>query len=182
MEIVVNDTNILIDLYNAGLLPHCKSLDLDFRTLDVVMSEIEEKNQLEAVEELVSDGTLRVDSLSPNQVERVFQMVREYEGYCNLSPEDISVMVYAKDNHCRLLTGDKTLRAKAIIENIQVSGVLYLTDLLSEAHILSYAEMAESLEFLLASNSRLPRKLIQERISRLREANVGINLLPNDDD
>lgn len=168
MEIVVNDTNILIDLYNAGLLSHCKSLDLDFRTLDVVISEIEDSNQFEAVEELVSDGTLRVDSLSPNQVERVFQMIREYDGVCNLSPEDISVMVYAKDNNCRLLTGDKTLRTKAFIENIQVSGVLYLTDLLSEAHVLSYSDMAESLELLLASNSRLPRKLIQERINWLR--------------
>lgn len=41
MEIVVNDTNILIDLYNAGLLPYCKKLNLDFRTLDVVINEIE---------------------------------------------------------------------------------------------------------------------------------------------
>ena len=86
-----------------------------------------------------------------------------------ISPEDISVMVYAKDNQCRLLTGDKTLRAKAIIENIQVSGVLYLTDLLTKAHALSYAKMAEALELLLSSNSRLPRKLIQERIVYLRK-------------
>ena len=116
MEIVVNDTNILIDLYNAGLLSHCKRLDLDFRTLDVVINEIEEREQLDAVEQLIGSGTLRVDSLSSNQVERVFQMIGEYDGNCNLSPEDISVMVYAKDNNCRLLTGDKTLRAKAIIE------------------------------------------------------------------
>ena len=169
MEIVVNDTNILIDLYNAGLLPHCKGLGLDFRTLDVVMNEIEVKEQLEAVGQLVAEGTLTVDSLSSNQVERVFQMIREYEGNCNLSPEDISVMVYAKDNKCRLLTGDKTLRAKAIIENIQVSGVLYLTDLLTKASILSYAEMAEALKLLLSSNSRLPRKLIQERIDWLNK-------------
>ena len=104
MEIVVNDTNILIDLYNAGLLPHCKRLDLDFRTLDVVIKEIEEREQLDAVEQLIVSGTLRVDSLSSNQVERVFQMIGEYDGNCNLSPEDISVMVYAKDNNCRLLT------------------------------------------------------------------------------
>lgn len=168
MEIVVNDTNILIDLYNAGLLPHCRSLDLDFRTLDVVMSEIEDEDQSKAVEQLVCDGTLRVDSLSSNQVERVFQMVREYEGICNLSPQDISVMVYAKDNNCRLLTGDKALRAKATLENIQVSGVLFLTDLLTQAHIVGYAEMTEALELLLSSNSRLPRKLIQERIDWLR--------------
>ena len=71
MEIVVNDTNILIDLYNAGLLLHCKRLDLDFRTLDVVINEIEEREQLDAVEQLVGSRTLRVDSLSSNQVERV---------------------------------------------------------------------------------------------------------------
>ena len=167
MEIIVNDTNILIDLYNAGLLPYCKRIDLDFRTLDVVLNEIEVREQLEAVEQLVGDGTLRVYSLSSRQVARVFQMVREYEGKCNLSPEDISVMVYAKDNNCRLLTGDKTLRAKAIIENIQVSGVLYLTDILTKAHVLSYTEMASALEHLLSSNSRLPHKLIQERIDWL---------------
>lgn len=169
MEIVVNDTNILIDLYNAGLLPHCKGLGLDFRTLDVVMNEIEVKEQLDAVGQLVAEGTLKVDSLSSNQVDRVFQMVREYDGKCNLSPEDISVMVYAKDNKCRLLTGDKTLWAKASVEKIKVSGVLYLTDLLTKAHVLSYEEMAKALELLLSSNSRLPRKLIQERIVWLME-------------
>ena len=84
MEIIVNDTNILIDLYNAGLLPYCKRLDLDFRTLDVVLNEIEVREQLETVEQLVGDGTLRVYSLSSRQVARVFQMVREYEGKCNL--------------------------------------------------------------------------------------------------
>ena len=169
MEIVVNDTNILIDLYNAGLLSHCKRLDLDFRTLDVVIKEIEEREQLDAVEQLIVSGTLRVDSLSSNQVERVFQMIGEYDGNCNLSPEDISVMVYAKDNNCRLLTGDKTLRAKAIIENIQVSGVLYLTDLMTKENVIDSCEMAKALELLLSSNCRLPHKLIQERIDWLRK-------------
>lgn len=44
MEIVVNDTNILIDLYNAGLLGCCKQLNLDFRTLDLIMEEMIELN------------------------------------------------------------------------------------------------------------------------------------------
>lgn len=117
MEIVVNDTNILIDLYNAGLLSHCKRLDLDFRTLDVVINEIEEREQLDAVEQLIGSGTLRVDSLSSNQVERVFQMIGEYDGNCNLSPEDISVMVYAKDNNCRLLTTNQGTGTRSFAES-----------------------------------------------------------------
>ena len=96
-------------------------------------------------------------------------MIGEYDGNCNLSPEDISVMVYAKDNNCRLLTGDKTLRAKAIIENIQVSGVLYLTDLMTKENVIDSCEMAKALELLLSSNCRLPHKLIQERIDWLRK-------------
>lgn len=40
MEIVINDTNILIDLFNAGLLGYCRQLDIEFRTLDVIMEEI----------------------------------------------------------------------------------------------------------------------------------------------
>lgn len=68
MEIVVNDTNILIDLYNAGLLPYCKKLNLDFRTLDVVINEIEDSEQYSAVQSIIDEGTLSVYSLSGEQV------------------------------------------------------------------------------------------------------------------
>lgn len=169
MEIVINDTNILIDLYNAGLLPFCRKLQLDFRTLDVVMAEIEVEEQLEAVQALVEDGTLTVYSLSGEQVGKVYQKIAMYQGVCNLSPEDISVMVYAIDNDCRLLTGDKKLRDKAMMENIKVSGVLYITDLLTKEGMIEKEEMAIALERLLKSNNRLPKRLIKERIEALRK-------------
>lgn len=92
-----------------------------------------------------------------------------YQGVCNLSPEDISVMVYAIDNDCRLLTGDKKLRDKAMMENIKVSGVLYITDLLTKEGIIEKEEMASALERLLKFNNRLPKRLIKERIEALRK-------------
>lgn len=168
MEIVVNDTNILIDLYNAGLLPYCKKLNLDFRTLDVVINEIEDSEQYSAVKSIIDEGTLSVYSLSGEQVGTVFQKVVEYNGVCNLSVEDISVMVYAIDNNCRLLTGDKTLKDKATLENIKVSGVLFLTDMLTNESIVDGEEMITALERLLSSNNRLPKKLIKERIETLK--------------
>lgn len=60
MEIVINDTNILIDLYDAGLLPYCKKLNLDFRTLDVVINEIEDPEQYAAVRSIIDEGTLSI--------------------------------------------------------------------------------------------------------------------------
>lgn len=164
MEIVVNDTNILIDIYNAGLLPYCKMLDLDFRTLDVIIEEIEPREQREAVQKIIDDGTLKVYSLSGKQVGDVSRKVFEYQGVCNLSFQDIAVMVYAKDNDCRLLTGDKKLKEKAILENIKVSGILYITDLMAEKTIMDKREMIDALNRLLKSNNRLPKRLIYERI------------------
>lgn len=168
MEIVVNDTNILIDLYNAGLMTYCQYLHLDFRTLDVVMNEIEVKEQINAVQKLVDDGFLKVYSLSSEQMQKVLHKIGEYQGICNLSLEDISVMVYAQDNNCRLLTGDKTLRDKATIENIKVSGILYLTDLMTSQGVVSNSQMRTALQLLLDSNNRLPKKLIKERMEKLK--------------
>lgn len=168
MEIVVNDTNILIDLYNAGLLPYCKKLNLDFRTLDVIINEIEEEEQMCAVQRIIEEGTLKVCSLSRQQMETVFQKVAEYEGCCNLSPEDISIMIYAIDNHCRLLTGDKTLKNRATLENVEVSGILYVTDMLAQGNMICREEMIIALERLLNSNNRLPKKMINERIDKLK--------------
>lgn len=168
MEIVINDTNILIDLYDAGLLPYCKKLNLDFRTLDVVINEIEDPEQYAAVRSIIDEGTLSVYSLSGEQVGTVSQKVAEYNGVCNLSVEDISVMVYAIDNNCRLLTGDKTLKDKATLENIKVSGILFLTDMLTRESVVGGDEMITAMERLMSSNNRLPKTLIKERIETLK--------------
>ena len=169
MEIVINDTNILIDLFNANLLTSCKHLNIEFRTLDVIIEEITVEDQRRAINCLIADGTLKVCSLTSEQVAVVFEKISHYEGTCNLSPEDISVMVYAIDNKCRLLTGDKTLRDKASLENVTVSGVLYLIDELLKNEIVAHVVMIRSLELLLETNDRLPKKLIRERIETLRK-------------
>lgn len=168
MEIVVNDTNILIDLYNSGLLPYCKRLNLEFRTLDVVMNEIEVPDQQKAIQSIIDDGTLTVFPLSGAQIGTVLQKVAEYQGACNLSVVDISVMVYAIENNCRLLTGDKKLKEKAILENVNVLGILFLTDMLMTDSSISNAEMITALEKLLSSNNRLPKNKIKERINTLK--------------
>ena len=90
----MNDTNILIDLVKADLLRFCPLMSLEFHTLDVIVEEVEDDEQRRAVEVLISDGTLKVQSLSGRQMVTVMEKVGEYDGKCNLSPEDISVMGY----------------------------------------------------------------------------------------
>lgn len=118
---------------------------------------------------MIDDGTLKVFSLSSEQIIRVYQKVSEYQGVCNLSPEDIAIMIYALDNKCRLLTGDKKLKDKATTENVVVSGILYITDLMVSESVISNSDMIEAFDRMLKTNNRLPRKLINERIEKLRE-------------
>ena len=99
----------------------------------------------------------------------VMEKVEEYYGKCNLSPEDISVLVYAKENGFRLLTGDKTLRTKAIDDGVRVSGILYLTDRMVEENLVSAEEMISILQRLLSVNKRLPKRIIEERIDELKQ-------------
>lgn len=90
------------------------------------------------------------------------------DGICNLSVVDVSVMIYAKENNCKLLTGDKTLRNRAILENVDVSGILFLTDMMTEQGIVPKQIMIDAYSKLLESNTRTPRKLIQQRIDELK--------------
>lgn len=164
----MNDTNILIDLAKADLLKFCPLMSLEFHTLDVIVEEVEDDEQRRAVDELIAGGTLRVQSLSERQMVTVMEKVEEYDGRCNLSPEDISVMVYAKENGYRLLTGDKTLRTKAIAEDITVSGIFYLTDRIMEDGLVAAEEMIAILQRLKEINKRLPKRTIEEKIEELK--------------
>lgn len=166
MEIVINDTNILIDLYNSKLLQYCKLLNFDFRTIDFVIYEIEIDEQLEAIQKMIDEGMLKVYSLDGQMMQTVYEKKSLYQDKCNVSITDISVMVYAKVNNCRLLTGDKTLRTTAENENIIVSGILYIIDMLMDK--IDPKDLIDSLELLLQSNDRLPKKLILERIDTLK--------------
>ena len=66
----------------------------------------------------------------------------------------------------------KKLKEKATLENIKVSGILFLTDMLTKDTDISPGEMISALERLLSSNNRLPKELIKERIEMLKRQNT----------
>jgi len=140
---------------------------LEFHTLDLIVAEVQSVKQRAAVDELVKNGILKVKSLSGKQLETLMLKVDEYHGKCNLSPEDISVMIYAKENGYRLLTGDKILRREAMHENVTVSGIIFLIERMIEKKVVSNYVMVCSLKRMLEMNKRLPVKQINEIIERL---------------
>lgn len=55
MEIVVNDTNIFIDFYSIGLLEEFFELPITVHTVDFVINELKEPEQLKAINEFIKN-------------------------------------------------------------------------------------------------------------------------------
>lgn len=64
MKIIVNDTNIFIDLHSVGLLEELCRLPYDIHTVDFVVAEIEDAEQREIFDKLVDENRIIVDGFN----------------------------------------------------------------------------------------------------------------------
>ena len=60
MEIVINDTNIFLDLYDIGLLDDFFQLTIRVHTVDFVINEITRPDQQKVIQQLISKGILSI--------------------------------------------------------------------------------------------------------------------------
>lgn len=166
MKIIVNDTNIFIDLYSVGLLEDVCNLPYEIHTVDFVAAEIVEDGQRRVFEQLVFVGKIRVNSFSADEV---LEIVAEHSGVSgNLSIPDCSVCYYARKYQVPMLTGDRRLRKYAESQEIEVHGILFLFDEMVRYGVVSPYIAAAKLEELMQLNSRLPKTEISQRISHWR--------------
>lgn len=174
-EIVVNGTNILIDMHTAGLLEYIQKSSVRFHTVDFVIDELHRSPyRRPLIDELIQNGVLYVAETSPDEMSEIISLHSGYSNNTNLSFVDCTVMHYAKKHNYRLLTGDKKLRNHAIDEGVIVSGLLWTVDLFVNEGIAPPDEIIPKLQFLLGVNSRLPKKLIEEKIQQLTEMRHSI--------
>ena len=92
-KIVVNDTNILIDLSSVKLLDAFFELDFDMRTLEVLMNEVLDKKAREDVLKFIERKKLRVVELTDEQSNIAFSMLKNRKR--NESFEDCAAWLYA---------------------------------------------------------------------------------------
>lgn len=162
MKIIVNDTNIFIDLHSIGLLEEMCSLPYEIHTVDFVVAEIVEETQRIAFERLVTTGRIRVNSFT---AEEVMEIVAEHSDISgNLSIPDCSVCYYARKHNVPMLTGDRRLRKYAEAQDIEVHGILFLFEEMVRFGVVSHAKAAAKLEELMQLNARLPKSEISHRI------------------
>jgi rRNA-processing protein FCF1 len=164
-KIVVNDTNIFIDLYEVGLLEEFFSLPWEVHTTDFVMLELQREGQHATVARYKSDKRLVVPVLEAKELLEIGGLYQQYVNRTNLSLTDCSVWYYAKVNNYILLTGDRKLRASSTYDGVEVHGVIYVFDNLVELNMISRHIAVEKLQQLYIINPRLPKEEVDKRIN-----------------
>ena len=164
-KIVVNDTNVFIDLYEVGLLEEFFSLPWEVHTTDFVMLELQREGQHETVAKYKADKRLVVPVFEAKEMSEIGSLYQQYVNRTNLSLTDCSVWYYAKVNNYILLTGDRKLRTVSAYDGVEVHGVIYIFDTLVEFNMISRQVAVEKLQQLFVINPRLPKEEIDKRIN-----------------
>ena len=162
MTVIINDTNIFIDLCNVNLINHFFQLPFEFHTVDFIINEINKNEQLNKVEPYIVNKKLFVKQFDGNELLQITMRQNEHK---KLSIMDCSVWIYAEKTGYKILTGDRLLRDLASKNNIEVSGIIFIFDELIKYNILTKSEAALKLQELKKTNKRLPMKIIEERIN-----------------
>lgn len=171
-RIVVNDTNIFIDLYEVGLLEEFFSLPWEIHTTDLVILELQREGQHETVAKYATDKRLVVPVFEAKELMEIAAMYQQYMNRTNLSLTDCSVWYYAKVNKYILLTGDRKLRTISNNDGVEVHGVICVFDTLLELDIISRQVAIEKLQQLYSINPRLPKEEIDKRMNKWK-AEIG---------
>lgn len=165
-KIVVNDTNVFIDLYEVGLLDEFFSLPWEVHTTDFVMLELLREGQHDTVARYKADKRLIVTVFQSEEMLEIGNLYQQSLNKTNLSLTDCSVWYYAKVNNYILLTGDRKLRTTSAYDGVEVHGVIYVFDRLVEFNVISCQLAVEKLQQLYSINPRLPKEEIEKRISK----------------
>ena len=166
--IVVQDANILIDLYETDLLVPFLTQEFTSHSTDIVLYEIKQP-----VYQYVTNGLIQQHTLTTEQLDIVSQ-IQTTVGH-GLSLPDCSVLWLTKElgDTARLLTGDNKLRQCAKDCGISVHGLLWILDQLVEKKIVSAVEMVGKLETIVNLGSRLPKDECQKRITSWQKQKVN---------
>ena len=159
MTILVSDANIFIDMEVADLTRQMFRLKESFATPDILYHEELAENH----SELPGLG-LRIERLTPAAISDVERMVALHQ---QNSVNDLMALALAKERQWPLLSGDRRLRAAAVIERVEIFGTLWLVEKLVETKTISLSQAATSFESMRHGGRRLPWTEVDALLERL---------------
>ena len=162
MKIYVKDANLILDLFNGGVLDAWFALAYETVTTSLVMVEIRDKEQKIQLNTLVSDGLLGIEDTTGEDWEKIRKLSLEW----SVSIPDASVALLAQKSSACLLTGDGRLRKKSRELGIDVRGILWVLEHLMEQQKITSAAACVALEKITGAGAFLPKEEVEKCLKR----------------
>lgn len=147
-KLLISDANVIIDMEVGGLIERMFELDYEFAVPDVLY-EIELKDNHSNLPKL---GLKRIE-LQPPAVEDAVALGAKYPRPGRI---DLMALALARQEKCRLLTGDQKLREAGNAEGITVVGTIWLVGEMVSAKIITKREAHAAYAKMKAAERRLP--------------------------
>lgn len=149
VQLLISDTNILIDMEEGQLIDLMFQLPYQFSTPDILYYE-----ELEEEHDHLLDLGLTISELeSETMMHANANLMPRYKG---ASRNDCLALALAAQEECPLLTGDKALRQAASDEAVIVMGTLWIVEQLIRQGLLPFDDARAAYARMEASGRRLP--------------------------
>ena len=172
-NLVISDANIFFDIIDSGLIKEFFSLPFDIRTTMLVLNEITDTRQLQAVKPFIDSDKLKVEQVSDELFAKSLMLSLTTPG--DLSISDCAVWQVAKNNNAALLTGDGRLRKAAEKDNVEVHGILYIFDEMVNNSV-NKTKVINAVSYLINTNKRFPKKQAEDKIKQWKS--IKTNKMP----
>lgn len=164
-KIIITDTNIITDLYNANVLEKFVKLD------NVYINDMVKNDEINSNTGDVSIiNKLKEISATSEQINEIFEISKKIH---SLSKYDIVNYILARDNDALLATGDNKLKKYSEKNGVEVIRTLKIIKLMKNKEIISVDEAIKACILLKENNStRIPIEDINNMIIDLKKDTV----------
>lgn len=147
-KLLISDANIIIDMEVGGLLKQMFRLDYEFAVPDVLYEEELKENHAD----LPRLGLKQLE-LQPASVEYAVELGTKYRKPGRV---DLLALALARQEQCRLLTGDQALREAGQAEGVEVVGTIWLVGEMLRDKIITRKDARSAYNKMKESGRRLP--------------------------
>lgn len=146
--LLISDANVIIDMELGDLIKPMFSLNYQFAVPDVLY----EEELQDSHPNLPQLGLKRLELL-PESVDYAVELGTRYRKPGRI---DLMALALAKQEQCRLLTGDQALREAGKAEGVNVVGTIWLIGELLKAEIITRMDARAAYRKMKLSGRRLP--------------------------
>lgn len=159
-KLLISDANVIIDMEVGGLIKLMFRLDYEFAVPDVLYeTELKENHS-----NLPKLGLKRLE-LQPESVAYTVELGAKYRKPGRI---DLMALALAKQEQCRLLTGDQALRDAGKAEGMEVVGTIWLVGEMLHAKIIAKKEARAAYNKMRESDRRLPWDEVDKQLKQWR--------------